>query len=184
MLTNAGRIVAPGAILSLTLIMVSCAGVRLEAADDQPTPSPDPLQILEDVRRYLIPAEGTATGYGPDFSEVGYEQLRQWNVDLRPEPRWADVYARLDIRLPCCGTEHPFADESQNCGCGHHQALYGLAKSLLRAGGRPADVQGEIDRWRAFLFPRETLLAEMERRALLDPAVRQALDELRQQGIC
>jgi len=62
--------------------------------------------------------------------------------------------------------------------------LYGLAKRLLRAGSQPTVVQAEIARWRAFMFPRETLQAELERRALEDPAIRQALDELRQQGIC
>jgi hypothetical protein len=62
--------------------------------------------------------------------------------------------------------------------------MYGLAKRLLSTGHQPAAVQGEVVRWRAYLFPRETLQAEMERRALTDPAIRQALDDLRQRGIC
>ena len=62
--------------------------------------------------------------------------------------------------------------------------MYGLAKQLLDSGSPVTSVQAEIDRWRAFMFPRETLAAEMERLALEDPAIRQALDELREQGIC
>jgi len=184
MLAPTGRIAASGVILSLTLGLTSCEGLPQESSPKSPTATPSPLQILEGVRQELIPAEGSETGYGPDFSSYGYEMLRQWNTDIRPAAVWVDDYVRLDIRLPCCGAVQPYEDETKNCGCGHHQAIYGLAKRLLKNGDRLPQVQAEIGRWRAFMFPRETLQAEMERRALNDPAIRQALDELRQQGIC
>lgn len=174
-----GRRLAPAILLGLGWILGGC-----NAPAREPTPTLEPLQILENLRRELIPPEGSPTGYGPTFSTEGYETLRQWNEDIRPRPSWADDYERLDISLTCCAADHPFEDESKNCGCGHHQALYGLAKRLLETGTSVTAVQAEIYRWRAFMFPRETLAAEMERRAMDDPAIRQALDELRQQGIC
>jgi len=175
---------APVALVSLALTLTSCGpqgGGRLAHV---PTATPGPLRILDDIRREMIPAEGSPTDYGPSFTSEGYEVLRQWNLDLRPAAVWADDYERLNIQLPCCEAIHPYEDESQNCGCGHHQALYGLGKRLLQSGARVTEVQAEIGRWRAFMFPRETVQAEMERRALSDPAIRQALDELRQQGVC
>ena len=178
------RKLAPVAVLGLGLILTACAAFNPARFRSTPTSTPEPLQILENLRRELIPIEGSPTGYGPTFSTEGYETLLQWNESIRPAAAWADDYARLDIRLSCCGAVHPFEDESQNCGCGHHQALYGLAKQLLDSGSPVTSVQAEIDRWRAFMFPRETLAAEMERLALEDPAIRQALDELREQGIC
>ncbi len=177
MVARTGWRFAPGVLLGLASILASCTPWGS-------APTPDPFQILEDLRAELIPAEGSPTTYGPSFSLEGFEILRQWNTLIRPAPEWADDYARLDIRLPCCGAIHPHRDETQNCGCGHHQAVYGLAKGLLRSGFRVPETQEEIGRWRAFLFPRETLLEEMARRALLDPALRQALDELRQKGVC
>ena len=175
---------APDALVSLALTLTSCGAQGRDSLAHALTATPDPLRILDDVRKELIPTEGSSTDYGPSFTLEGYEVLRQWNVVLRPAAVWADDYVRLDIQLPCCEAIHPYEDESQNCGCGHHQALYGLGKRLLQSGARVNEVQAEIGRWRAYLFPRETLQAEMERRALSDPAIRQALDELRQQGVC
>jgi len=174
------RLLAPASLAGLSLFLNACAG----ASSGPPTPTPDALQVLEKLRRELIPSEGAHTGYGPTFSTEGYETLRRWNASLRPLPSWSADYERLDIRLPCCEARHPYRDESQNCGCGHHQALYGLAKRLLHDGEPRSHAQAEIARWRAFMFPSETLQAEMERRALEDPAIREALDELREQGIC
>ena len=179
-----GLRLAPGILLGLELILASCTPLGGERADRGSAPTPDPFQILADLRAELIPAGGSLTTYGPPFSSEGFEILREWNEGIRPEPEWADDYTRLDIRLPCCEAIHPNRDETQNCGCGHHQALYGLAKGLLRSGFRVPNTQAEIGRWRAFLFPRETLQAEMERRAVEDPALRDALDELQQQGVC
>lgn len=176
---TAARRLVPAAFLALGLIQGGCT-----APVHEPTATPEPIQVLETLRRELIPAEDSATGYGPLFDSEGYETLRQWNQDIRPEKTWADDYVRLDITLPCCGVARPVEDETQNCGCGHHQAVYGLAKRLLDTGSTATAAQAEINRWRAFMFPRETLTAEMERLALEDPAIRQALDELREQGIC
>lgn len=184
MIARTGRRFAPAVLVGLVLTLTSCGAQSRGSVGHAPTATPDPIQILDDLRRELIPAEGSPTDYGPSFTSEGYEVLRQWNVDIRPATVWADDYVRLDIHLPCCEAVHPYEDESQNCGCGHHQAVYGLGKRLLQSGARVPEVQAEIGRWRAFMFPRETLQAEMERLALSDPAIRQALDELRQQGIC
>lgn len=176
--------VAPALLLSLASVLGSCTYPGAEVGAGSPTPTFQPLQILEGLRTELIPAEGSPTAYGASFSTEGYDLLRQWNTTLRPDSGWADDYEALDIRLPCCEASHPYRDETRNCGCGHHQALYGLTKRLLQGGATAGMAQDEVGRWRAFMFPRETLLAEMERRALDDPAFRQALDELRQQGVC
>src|SRR5574341_1803679 len=149
-----------------------------------PLPTPDALQILAQVQAEVIPAENSPAGYGVAFNAAGYAALLAWNGSLKPLPGWADKYEAIDITLPCCGARHPFRDESQNCGCGHHQALYGVTKFLLKAGYSTEATQGEVDRWKAYMFPKETLKAEMERRALTDSAVKRALDELKEKGEC
>ena len=142
------------------------------------------LEILEQVRAEVIPAEGAATGYGVAFSKAGYDTLVAWKDQYPVNPAWAADYEALDITLSCCDVAHPFADEKKNCACGHHQALYGLAKKLLTDGlGRDA-AQSEVRRWTAYMYPKETLKAEMERRAVNDPAVSQALQELIETGEC
>src|SRR3990172_5967619 len=134
MVARTGQRFAPVALVGLALTLTSCGALAGRRVDHAPTATPDALRILDDIRMEMIPAEGSPTDYGPRFTSEGYETLRQWNADLRPAAVWADDYVRLDIRLPCCEAIHPYEDETQNCGCGHHQALYGLGKQLLRSG--------------------------------------------------
>jgi len=51
-------------------------------------------------------------------------------------------------------------------------------------GYNRAAMQAEIKRWAAYMYPKETLKAEMERRALVDPLINQALQELKEKGEC
>jgi hypothetical protein len=160
------------------------AGRQALAPAPTPTPTPSPLEILARVRAEVVPAEGSTTDYGPAFDAQGYQTLLAWYKSVRPAPAWADAYEATDITLPCCAAAHAHRDESQNCGCGHHQALYGATKYLLEIGYSPAQVQAEVNRWKAYMYPKETLAAEMERRAVTDPAIKQALEELKEKGQC
>jgi hypothetical protein len=140
--------------------------------------------ILARVRDEVIPRDGVVTDYGVSFSEVGYTTLIQWNEEVKVDARYADAFESLDLRLPCCDWAQPSRDEKANCACGHHQALEGLAKKLL-ADERPgAVVQVEVSRWARYMYPKEALAAEMEKRAQLDPEIKAALEELKARGEC
>ncbi len=170
--------------IALALTGVGCSAVARGHPALAPTPTLSPEDILLQLQAEMIPEEHSRTGYGPDFNQAGYETLITWNQRLRPDPAWAGDYEALDVTIPCCGAAHPFADESRNCGCGHHQALYGVGKYLLNVDHSREEAQAEVDRWRAFFFPRETMLAELQRRAIGDPSLQQALNELEQRGGC
>ena len=141
-------------------------------------------RILEQVRREIIPEEGSPTGYGITFSEAGYQTLVAKNRTLSVPPERADDFEGLDMSLPCCPFQNPSADEAKNCPCEHHQALYGLAKWLLGEDYPQDRVQEEVARWSRYLFPKEALQAEMERRGQVDPKVKAALEELKAKGKC
>ena len=141
-------------------------------------------RILQQVREEIIPAEGSPTGYGITFSDMGYQTLVAKNRELSIPPERVDDFESLDMSLPCCPFKHPSADEAKNCQCEHHQALYGLAKWLLQEDYPQDRVQEEVTRWNHYLYPKEALRAEMERRAKLDPAIEAALEELKAKGKC
>lgn len=141
-------------------------------------------QIIERVRAEVVPADDAGTGYGPHFNTGGYQTLLSWHSQYRVPRAQADVFESLDLTLPCCAFGHPTADEAKNCGCGHHQALSGLSKRLLGLGYDQKAVQVEVGRWAGYFFPRETMEAALSQRAGSDPAVQEALDELRQKGGC
>ena len=140
--------------------------------------------VLARVRDEVIPREGQATNYGVTFSDAGYQTLIKWNEDFKVEPRYADAFESLDLILPCCDWRKPSREEKTNCACGHHQALEGLAKKLLSEGWNRDAEQREVSAWNRYLFPKEALGAEMEKRAQLDPEIKAALEELKARGEC
>lgn len=160
----------------------------LESLDaETATPSPALIKaraVLARVRDEIIPREGQATQYGVTFSDVGYQTLTQWNADFKVEARYADAFESLDLRLPCCDWSQPSRIEEKNCRCGHHQAIEGLSKKLLSDGWSRDAAQREVTLWNRYLFPKEAVRAEMEKRAQLDPETKAALEELKARGEC
>lgn len=151
------------------------------------TPSAALLQaraVLARVRDEVVPREGTGTKYGMTFSNAGYETLMKWNQDFKVEARYADAFESLNLFLPCCDWRTPSRNEEKNCACGHHQALEGLSKKLLSDGWDSRAVQREVTQWTHYLFPKETVRAEMEKRAQLDAEMKAALEELKARGEC
>jgi|GEM_PF-2109282 hypothetical protein len=152
-----------------------------------PTDSPQLIRartVLARVRDEIIPREGRTTSYGVTFSDAGYQTLTQWNNDVKVDEHCADRFESLNLRLPCCEWETPSRNEEKNCACGHHQALEGLSKKLLHDGWDKEQVQQQVTLWARFMYPAEALAAEMERRAQLDPEIKQVLEELKARGEC
>lgn len=171
--------------IAVALLLAAGGGLLLSDVGRRThTPPPSALGILEGVRAEVIPAENSPSGYGPAFNYAGYETLLEWNREDRVNAALAADFESLNVSLQCCDFAAPSADESKNCGCGHHQALYGLSKRLLLESYSRAETQAEIGRWAAYMYPKETLQAEMERRAFTDPAVNRALQELKAKGEC
>jgi len=147
--------------------------------------SPQTAALLAQLQREIIPAEGEQPPYGIPFTAQGYEALLMAHRGHPLTPALALAFTQLlDVRLPCCEFERPLADEKQNCGCGHHLALYGLSKTLLSRGYTVVQTQAEIGRWARYMYPKEALKAELERRAAYDPNMAAALEELKSQGAC
>lgn len=140
--------------------------------------------ILQQVHHEVIPAEGSTTAYGVTFSDTGYQALVAKNKEVRFSADKAATFESLDLSLPCCDFKNPSANESQNCACEHHLMLYGLSKSLLAQNYAPEEIQAEVGRWHHYLYPKESLRAEMERRGQVNPKIKAALEELKAKGKC
>lgn len=153
-------------------------------ATPAPTVRREASLVLDRLRQEIIPVEGAATGYGVSFTAAGYNSLLAWNRDVKLSEARQHDFAGLHVRLPCCAFADTVEDETKNCACGHHVALYGAAKKLLAEGWERADVQQEIIRWERYFFPKEALISELVRRAAFDPDMSQALEELNANGGC
>lgn len=153
-------------------------------ATHTPTVRREASMLLDQLRQEIIPAEGADAGYGASFTVAGYNSLLAWNRDVKLREGRQHDFAGLHVRLPCCAFADTVEDETQNCACGHHVALYGAAKKLLAEGWERAAVQQEINRWARYFFPKEALVSELVRRAAFDPEMSQALEELKAKGGC
>ncbi len=85
-------------------------------------------EVLERVRQEIVLADNSSTAYGVSFNAGGYQTLLSWHSQYRLTQAQAATFEALDLTLPCCASGHPSADETKNCGCRHHHALYGLGK--------------------------------------------------------
>ena len=172
-------------LVKIAAVLLAAGGVVLLLdAGRRALAPPTAREILERVKAEAIPAENTPANYDVAFNVAGYQTLLEWSQSYPVAPEWAADFESLNLTLPCCGFTSPSADETKNCGCGHHRALYGLSKRLLADGYSAAETQAEVNRWVAYLFPRETLAAELERRALIDPEINRALQEFKENGEC
>lgn len=94
---------------------------------------------------------GDMSEYGITYDSAGYEQLLKAAKDVNLDAGQTKEIVGLDVEMPCCGVKTLQA--SGNCECGHHVALYGLAKLLVSKGYDRAKVQGEIDKWKDVFYP-------------------------------
>ena len=174
--------------IAVALATPSSSVTPLESANAATaTPSPALINaraVLARVRVEIVPREGQATQYGVTFSDAGYQTLIQWNADFQVEARYADAFESLDLRLPCCEWSTPSRNEEKNCACGPHEALEGLSKKLLSDGWSRDATQREVTLWNRYLFSKEAVRAEMEKRAQLDSDMKAALEELKARGEC
>ncbi len=93
---------------------------------------------------------GGVSEYGISYDQKGYDELLKYAV-LSLDATQTSKVVGLDVSIPCCGFSKLQA--SGNCECGHHTALFGLAKLLASKGYEKQAIQSEIDRWKEIFYP-------------------------------
>ena len=97
---------------------------------------------------------GEMMPYGITLDTNGYNQLLKDDAEIKLTQNQLPNYIGLNILLPCCGVATLQA--SDNCQCGHHVALSGLAKRMITQNYSKEQVQQEIDRWKLIFYPNGT----------------------------
>jgi len=97
------------------------------------------------------PLVGKTSEYGIIYGNEGYKQLVNAVQTVTLSKAQESVIVGLDIELPCCGVKTLQA--TNNCGCGHHQAMFGLAKTLASQGVSRDKIQAEINNWKTVFYP-------------------------------
>jgi len=88
---------------------------------------------------------------GLPYNEQGYRQLLNYDKTIQLSDAEKQGYVGLNVELPCCGFRT--LQDSGNCECGHHLALSGLAKYMIKNGYAKDQAQAEIDKWKDVFFP-------------------------------
>lgn len=96
-------------------------------------------------------ATGEKTEYGVTVDDAGYQQLLQAAQAVPLTPAMEKLVVGLNVELPCCGFKQLQAKD--NCQCGHHIAMFGLAKLMASKGYGRDQIQSELDRWKKLFYP-------------------------------
>ncbi len=94
---------------------------------------------------------GQTSDYGVTYDDAGYQKLLGYAKSINLDAAQTKLIVGLDVQIPCCGFKTLQA--SGNCECGHHVALYGLAKLLASKGYTSDQIQSEIDKWKQVFYP-------------------------------
>ncbi len=94
---------------------------------------------------------GTKSDYGITYDDAGYQQLLGMAKSISPTKDQEKLFVGLDILLPCCGVKTLQA--SDNCECGHHVAMFGLAKMLAQKDYSREQIQSELNKWKQVFYP-------------------------------
>lgn len=94
---------------------------------------------------------GEMSPYGITYDDAGYQQLLAAEKSITLNAAQTKTIVGLDILLPCCGVATLQAKD--NCQCGHHVAMFGLAKMLATQGYSRDQIQDELDKWKEVFYP-------------------------------
>ncbi len=94
---------------------------------------------------------GEMSAYGVTYDNAGYEQLLAAANSVTLNSGQTKSIVGLDITLPCCGVRTLQA--SGNCECGHHVAMFGLAKLMTSKSYTRDQIQAELDKWKQIFYP-------------------------------
>lgn len=93
------------------------------------------------------------------YNQAGYEQMLQHYKAIKLDNAQSKTVAGLDVELPCCGFKDILtnsdgtANFAGSCHCGHHDAMYGLAKYMVSNGYGRNEIQKELNAWKGVFFP-------------------------------
>lgn len=96
-------------------------------------------------------ASTEVSSYGLTYNDAGYQELLSDAKRVTLTPDQGKNIVGLNVEIPCCGVKTLQA--SGNCECGHHVALFGLAKRLALQGYTRDVIQLEIGKWKNVFYP-------------------------------
>jgi hypothetical protein len=124
---------------------------------------PDPAM---EIWNEIIPAEGTATGYGIPLSLENTQQFIDWynSMELSAEQQAIRDAALSPLVAPCCD-EYPMS--TCCCKCNLSRSVWGLSAYLITEKGYGVEqVQEAALQWLHFIRPDYYVASELEQEGM------------------
>jgi hypothetical protein len=145
----------------------------------EPTGEQASSDIVQQIYDEVVPKEGAQTDYGITFSNEGLQTLvgHQRSISLSGEDqqRYIKIGTSPDTACEyCCGIGERGAlrdDGNIACGCAHNIALAGLIKYLIQQGYTDEQILDEIQKWKAYFFPRGYVTEVLQERGISPESV-------------
>lgn len=103
--------------------------------------------------------QGMSPQMGIQYNTQGYNALLNYYSTINLSDAESKAVAGLDVELPCCGFQEILTNSDgtanfvDSCHCGHHNAMYGLAKYMVQNGYNREQMQNELNVWKEVFFP-------------------------------
>lgn len=118
--------------------------------------------IVQQIYDEVVPKERKQTDYSISFSTSGMNTLVGYYRSIElvgdKQEKFINVGTQQDTGCEyCCGIGDGQAitiDGKSRCGCAHHLALIGLMKYLVQEGYSNEQILSEIQKWKAYFFPK------------------------------
>ncbi len=155
----------------------------------------NPYYRLREIQREVIPA-GVSAVYGEDLGvsfdnvQASINLLREFDLTYGQRKislAGADLerYIRTGSETACkyCCTAQTLVnkDGTAACGCDHSKAMRGLAAYLIANRSQEfsdEELLGELNRWRAVFFPKQTLIEALQAREVAgEEGIQEILEE-------
>lgn len=134
--------------------------------------------FFKDLVSLLIPKKNSSSIIGVALSDHAYYELIGKGIQTT-EQALNTSFAGFDVSIPYCGFTATVSGLKDNCRCGYHLALYGVIKEALRLNIYSAqEIQNEIGRWVSYFFPKETVVAYLQKSIDPNQQTQQLIKEL------
>jgi hypothetical protein len=155
----------------------------------------NPYYLFQEIQAEVIPS-GVPANYGTDLS-VSFDEV-QASIDVMAKldptfgenpivltgpdlERYVRTASATACKYCCTATTLVKPDGTAACSCEHSQAMRGLAAYLITNSPdeySDEELVGELNRWRAVFFPRQTLTeALVSRRSAGEPGIEEIMTE-------
>ena len=147
------------ALIAVVLVAIVVFVAYTQAAINSTSSALGTIAAQKSTGQQQATPQGISPQMGIEYNTQGYNALLDYYSTINLSDAQSKAVAGLDVELPCCGfkeilvNSNGTANFEASCHCGHHDAMYGLAKYMVQNDYNREQMQSELNVWKEVFFP-------------------------------